>query len=96
MLEELIYSDKSDFEIIKDLREEIKKYTQNLETEASGKQFFVKYTKKMDEFLTVIFKFVLKNMFGYYRPNINSLPITIVAMGSYSRYQLSLYSDIDV
>ena len=96
MLEELIYSDKSDFEIIKDLREEIKKYTQNLETEASGKQFFIKYTQKMDEFLTVIFKFVLKNMFGYYRPNINSLPITIVAMGSYSRYQLSLYSDIDV
>ena len=96
MLNEIIYSNKDDFEIIKELRNEIKKYTQNLEKEAEGKQFFIKYTKKMDEFITIIFKFVLKNMFGCYRPNINSLPITITAMGSYSRYQLSLYSDIDV
>ena len=96
MLEEIIYSNKDDFEIIKQLRQEIKKYTQNLEKEAEGKQFFIKYTKKMDEFLSITFKFVLKKMFGYYRPNINSLPITLTAMGSYSRYQLSLFSDIDV
>ena len=96
MLEEIIYSNKDDFEIIKELRNEIKKYTHNLEKEAEGKQFFIKYSKKMDQFITIIFKFVLKKMFEYYRPDINSLPITIVAMGSYSRYQLSLYSDIDV
>jgi len=96
MLEEIIYSNKDDFEIIKELKKEIKKYTSNLETEAEGKQFFIKYTKKMDEFITIVFKFVLKKMFGYYRPNINSLPITLTAMGSYGRIQLSLYSDIDI
>jgi len=96
MLEEIIYSNKDDFEIIKELKNEIKKYTQNLENEAQGKQFFIKYTKKMDEFITIVFKFVLKKMFGYYRPNINSLPITLTAMGSYGRVQLSLYSDIDI
>jgi len=96
MLEEIIYSNKDDFEIIKELKNEIKKYTQNLETEAQGKQFFVRYTKKMDEFITIVFKFVLKKMFGYYRPNINSLPITLTAMGSYGRVQLSLHSDIDI
>jgi len=96
MLEEIIYSNKDDFEIIKELKLEIKKYTQNLEKEAQGKQFFIKYTKKMDEFITIVFKFVLKKMFGYYRPNINSLPITLTAMGSYGRVQLSLYSDIDI
>ena len=96
MLEEIIYSNKDDFEIIKELKNEIKKYTQNLEKEAEGKQFFIKYTKKMDEFVSIIFKFVLKKMFGYYRPNINSLPITLTAMGSYGRIQLSLYSDIDI
>ena len=95
-LEEIIYSDKDDFEIIKEIKREIKKYTENLEKEAEGKQFFVKYTKKIDEFITIIFKFVLKKMFGYYRPNINSLPITLTAMGSYGREQLSLYSDIDI
>ena len=96
MLNEIIYSNKDDFEIIKELKNEIKKYTQNLEKEAEGKQFFVRYTKKMDEFITIVFKFVLKKMFGYYRPNINSLPITLTAMGSYGRIQLSLYSDIDI
>ena len=96
MLEEIIYSNKDDFEIIKELKNEIKKYTQNLEKEAQGKQFFIRYTKKMDEFITIVFKFVLKKMFGYYRPNINSLPITLTAMGSYGRVQLSLYSDIDI
>jgi len=65
MLEEIIYSNKDDFEIIKELKNEIKKYTQNLEKVAVGKQFFIKYTKKMDEFVSIIFKFVLKKMFGY-------------------------------
>jgi hypothetical protein len=47
MLEEIIYSNKNEFEIIKDLRKEIKKYRENINDEASGKQFFIKYTKKM-------------------------------------------------
>jgi len=96
MLEEIIYSNKNDFEIIKELRNEIKKYRENLDKEASGKQFFIKYTKKMDEFITIVFKFVLQKTFGFYRPNINSLPIVLTAMGSYGREQLSLYSDIDI
>ena len=45
MLEEIIYSNKDDFEIIKELKNKIKKYTPNLEKEAEGKQFFIKYTK---------------------------------------------------
>jgi [protein-PII] uridylyltransferase len=96
MLEEIIYSNKNEFEIIKDLRKEIKKYRENINDEASGKQFFIKYTKKMDEFITIVFKFVLQKKFGFYRPNINSLPIVLTALGSYGREQLSLYSDIDI
>jgi len=96
MLEKIIYSDKEEFEIIKELREEIKKYRDNLELEVSAKQFFIRYTKKMDEFISVVFKFVLKQEFGFYRPNINSLPIVLTALGSYAREQLSLYSDIDI
>ncbi len=96
MLEQIIYSEKDDFEIIKDIKKEIEKFKNNLEKTAQGKQFFIKYTKQMDKFITIIFKFVLKKMFGFYRPNINSLPITLTAMGSFAREQLSLYSDIDI
>lgn len=96
MLKEIIYSNKNEFEIIKELREEIKKYRENIDLEAIGKQFFIKYTKKMDEFITIVFKFVLQKKFGFYRPNINSLPIVLTALGSFGREQLSLYSDIDI
>jgi len=96
MLEEIIYSNKNEFEVIKELRNEIKKYRENIDLAASGKQFFIKYTKKMDEFITIVFKFVLQKKFGFYRPNINSLPIVLTALGSFGRGELSLYSDIDI
>jgi [protein-PII] uridylyltransferase len=96
-LETIIYEDGNDFEISQKLKNDIKSYLSALELEqSSGKAFFVNHTKKMDYIISNIFKYVLKKEFAYYRPNINSLPIAIVAMGSYGREQLSIYSDIDI
>jgi [protein-PII] uridylyltransferase len=96
-LETIIYEDGNDFEISQKLKNDIKSYLSTLELEdSSGKAFFVNHTKKMDYIISNVFKYVLKKEFGYYRPNINSLPIAIIAMGSYGREQLSIYSDIDI
>lgn len=95
-LEALIYEADDDLTISKALKKEIKHYLNTVNTEKSGKTFFVQHTKKMDYFITLIFKYVLKKMFDYYRPSINTLPIALVALGSYGREQLAIYSDIDI
>ena len=96
-LETIIYEDGNDFEISKKLKSSINSYISTLKLEnTTGKTFFVNHTKHMDYIISNIFKYVLKKEFGYFRPNINALPIVITAMGSYGREQLSIYSDIDI
>ncbi|WP_236617792.1 hypothetical protein [Lebetimonas sp. JS170] len=94
-LEELIYSSNDDFEISKILKKEIKNYLQNIKIEG-GKDFFVKHTKKMDYYISLIYKYLMKKTFDDYSPPVNSIPITVIALGSYGREQLSIYSDIDI
>jgi len=98
-IEALLYENANDFEIAKVLKKEIKTYLDTLEetfATSGGKDFLVKHTKKIDSLLQLIFKVALRSMFGDYAPMKNSIPIALVALGSYGREQLCVYSDIDL
>ena len=98
-IEELISKNSSDFEVSKAIKDEIKTYTNSLNTlfeKDQGKSFLVKHTKSIDAYIKIIFKYALRKHFGKYQPLVNTLPITIVSLGSYAREQLSVYSDIDL
>ncbi|MDC0932789.1 HD domain-containing protein [Arcobacteraceae bacterium] len=98
-IEELIESKAPDFQIAKEVRSEIKQYLSLLDESfknSSGKDFLVKHTKKIDGFIKIIYKFLLRKHFGSYLPMTNYIPITIIALGSYGREQLCVYSDIDI
>ncbi len=95
-LEKLIYSSNDDLKISKAIKTAIKEYLNQIHNIEGGKDFFVKHTKKMDEFITLIYKYLIKKNFEEFAPAINSIPITIIALGSYGREQLSVYSDIDI
>ncbi|ACM92862.1 metal dependent phosphohydrolase [Nautilia profundicola AmH] len=94
-LQQIIYSSENDLEIAKAIKKEIKEYLNSIKVEG-GKDFFVKHTKKMDEFVTLIYKYILKKTFQEFQPPFNNIPISIIALGSYGREQLSIYSDIDI
>ena len=98
-IEELLYENAADFEIAKVLKKDIKLYFDTLEetfATTGGKDFLVKHTKKIDTVLKIIYKVALRSMFGDYAPMKNSVPLGLVALGSYGREQLCVYSDIDL
>ncbi|QOG12336.1 HD domain-containing protein [Arcobacter sp. FWKO B] len=98
-IEELIDSGAKDFEISKLIKNSIKEYLGSLDeifTHSGGKDFFVKHTKQIDSFIIHLYKYILRKHFGQYQPLSNAIPITIVALGSYGREQLCVYSDIDL
>lgn len=98
-VEELISQGAPDFEISKVFKTEIKSYINSIgETldELGGKEFFVKHTKQLDKYLVLLYKYILRKHFGSYQPMSNNIPITLVALGSYGREQLCIYSDIDL
>lgn len=98
-IEELLYENATNFEIAKVLKKEIKIYFDTLEetfATSGGKDFLLKHTKKIDSILKLIFQVALREMFGDYAPMKNSIPLALVALGSYGREQLCVYSDIDL
>ncbi|CAA6801307.1 MAG: Possible nucleotidyltransferase [uncultured Sulfurovum sp.] len=98
-VEDLLHQNKSDFEVSKLLKKEIKTYFGTLEEsfrENNGKNFLVKHTKKIDTILQMSYRVAMRAMFGTYMPMKSTLPITLVALGSYGREQLCVYSDIDL
>jgi [protein-PII] uridylyltransferase len=98
-IEELLYNNAEDFEIAKVLKKDIKTYFSTLEEtflNSGGKDFLVKHTKKIDTVLKMVYQVALREMFGDYAPMKNSIPIALVALGSYGREQLCVYSDIDL
>ena len=98
-LEDLFENSASDFEISKLFKERIKAYHDSLQNrfiENLGKDFLVKHTRTYDSIISDMYKTVLRQLFGTYLPMRNSIPITIVALGSYGREQLSIHSDIDL
>ena len=98
-IEELLYNNEPDFKIAKVLKKDIKMYFDTLEATfatSGGKDFLVKHTKKIDSILKIVYKVALRSMFGDYTPMSNSIPLALVALGSYGREQLCVHSDIDL
>ena len=98
-VEDLIEKGASDFEISKVFKTYIKEYINSIDTTVDttgGKDLFVKHTKQTDKFLISLYKYILRKNFGSYQPMSSSIPITLVALGSYGREQLCIYSDVDL
>lgn len=98
-VEELIENSANDFQIAKVFKKYIKDYVDSIDTSVDtngGKDFFVKHTKNTDKFLISLYKYILRKNFGSYQPMSTSIPISLIALGSYGREQLCIYSDIDL
>jgi [protein-PII] uridylyltransferase len=98
-IENIIEKNGSDFELSKLFRQYIKEYKASLPElfiNNQGKDFLVRHTKKLDSIIDLMYKTVLRRVFGNYLPMRSSIPIAIVALGSYGREQLSVQSDIDL
>jgi [protein-PII] uridylyltransferase len=98
-IEDVIEQNGSDFELSKLFKEYIKEYKTSLPElfkSNQGKDFLVKHTKQLDSIIKLMYQTVLRRTFGNYLPMRNSIPISIVALGSYGREQLCVHSDIDL
>ncbi len=98
-IEDVIEKSGSDFELSKLFKQYINEYKSSLPKlfkKNQGKDFLVKHTKQLDSIISMMYKTVLRRVFGNYIPMRNSIPISIVALGSYGREQLCVHSDIDI
>lgn len=98
-IEDLISNGATDFQISKVFKTHFKNYVNSIDTTfetTGGKDFFIKHTKHTDKFLIQLYKYILRKNFGPYQPMGSSIPISLVALGSYGREELCIYSDIDI
>jgi [protein-PII] uridylyltransferase len=98
-IEDIIEQNGSDFELSKLFKAYINEYKSSLSElfqSSQGKDFLVKHTKKLDSIIDLMYKTTLRRIFGNYLPMRGSIPIAIVALGSYGREQLCVHSDIDI
>lgn len=98
-IEQLVGSGATDFAISKEFKNHLQRYLSSLDemfAEDFGRDFLYKHTKELDNFLIEMFRYILRDSFEDYQPLINSIPITIIALGSYGRQELAVYSDIDI
>ena len=98
-IEDIIEKDGSDFELSKLFKAYIAEYKTSLSElfkKNQGKDFLVRHTKQLDSIISLMYKTVLRRIFGNYMPMRSSIPIAIIALGSYGREQLCVHSDIDL
>lgn len=98
-VEQLLHQNAPDYEISKVVKQANEAYVKTLPetfTHNGGKHFLVQHTRMIDRILTVIYKAVVRKLFGEYLPMRANIPVAIVALGSYGREQMCVYSDIDL
>lgn len=98
-IENIIENNGSDFELSKLFKAYINEYKSSLHElfqSNQGKDFLVKHTKSLDSIINLMYKTVLRRIFSNYLPMRSSIPIAVVALGSYGREQLCVHSDIDI
>lgn len=98
-IEDIIERNGSDFELSKLFKAYINEYKTSLLKlfkKNQGKDFLVRHTKQLDSIISLMYKTVLRRIFGNYLPMRSSIPISIIALGSYGREQLCVHSDIDL
>lgn len=98
-IEDLLEKNATDFEISQIFKSYIATYNETLPKvfeSSQGKDFLVRHTKTLDTIITQMYKVVLRQVFGNYQPMRGSIPIALIALGSYGREQLSIHSDIDL
>jgi len=98
-IEDIIENNGSDFELSKLFKAYINEYKTSLPElfkKNQGKDFLVKHTKQLDSIISLMYKTVLRRIFGNYLPMRNSVPVVVIALGSYGREQLCVHSDIDI
>lgn len=98
-IEDLLEKNAKDFEISKVFKRYISEYNDSLATvfeSSQGKDFLVKHTRTLDKIISLMYKTVLRRMFGNYLPMRGSIPIAVIALGSFGREQLCVHSDIDL
>jgi len=98
-IEDLIEKKASDFEISKLFKSYISDYKDSLPEvfeRNQGKDFLVTHTKTLDSIISLMYKTVLRRLFGNYLPMRSSIPLAFIALGSYGREQLCVHSDIDL
>ena len=98
-IEDLIEKNGSDFELSKLFKAFIREYKTSLSElfkKNQGKDFLVRHTKQLDSIITLMYKTTLRRIFGNYLPMRSSIPIAIIALGSYGREQLCVHSDVDL
>jgi [protein-PII] uridylyltransferase len=100
-IEHLVTENSSDLQISKKIKSVIRNYREDISnnfdnTVGKGRNFLSKHTKFYDSIISIIYKTVLRRMFNNYLPMRNSIPITIIALGSYGREELTIHSDIDL
>ncbi len=98
-IEELIAQNASDFQFAKLIKNDLTNYYKTLPEifkKHKGKDFLIKHTKKIDTIISAVYYIATRQMFGDFFPTKNAVPLTIAALGSYGRQQLSPKSDIDI
>ncbi|MCF6309061.1 MAG: HD domain-containing protein [Sulfurimonas sp.] len=98
-IEDIIEKNGSNFELSKLFKTFINDYKTSLPElfkKNQGKDFLVRHTKQLDSIISLMYKTILRRVFGNYIPMRSSIPIAIVALGSYGREQLCVHSDIDL
>ena len=98
-VEQLLHDNAPEFEIAQVIKKDIRSYFDTLPeifSQTNGKDFLAKHTNKIDMVVKLVYKIVLRSMFGNYMPLKNSIPLSITALGSYGREQLCVHSDIDL
>ncbi len=98
-IEELLYSNASNLQIAKVIKKTLNEYFSDLKEsfkKSSGKDFLFGHTRYIDSIMQIIYHASTREAFGLFVPSKNSIPIALVALGSYGREQLCVHSDIDI